>query len=157
MFFYLFMHPNEPATPPYKAALPHVAAAAMTDSKQAPIVLRRNNSANLKPVQLASKPAAPKQHTFVVTAYSLGDGYTPSHGITASGERVREGRTLACPKSMPFGTKVYLPKLKHTYTCTDRGGAIKGKRLDIYMEEISEALVFGRQSLQVEIIHGSKN
>jgi 3D (Asp-Asp-Asp) domain-containing protein len=76
---------------------------------------------------------------------------TPTHGITASGERVKAGRTLACPRSLPFGTEVYIPKLKHVYTCTDRGGLIKSGHLDIYVGSVDEAIQFGRQRLEVEI------
>ncbi|MFC4807721.1 3D domain-containing protein [Paenibacillus sp. GCM10023250] len=98
-------------------------------------------------VKRAAKPSGTKRH-FEVTAYTVGDDFTPSHGITASGERVKEGRTLACPKSLPFGTKVYLPALDRTYTCTDRGGMIKEGHLDIYMDSLKEALRFGRRQMK---------
>ncbi|KTS84490.1 hypothetical protein NS115_03715 [Paenibacillus jamilae] len=86
-----------------------------------------------------------------VTAYSLGDGYTPSHGVTASGERVQQGRTIACPRKLPFGTEVYIPSLNHTYVCTDRGGAIKSGHLDVYFKSVSDAEKFGRQWIEVEV------
>lgn len=98
------------------------------------------------------KTEAPsKKEIYNVSAYSLGDSSTPTHGITASGERVQEGRTVACPRELPFGTEVYIPSLDHTYVCTDRGGAIKSGHLDIYFEDIDEALDFGRQHIEVEI------
>ena len=44
----------------------------------------------------------------------------------SNGERwqdyYEEGRTVACPMSVPFGSKVYLDNTE--YTCRDRGGAI---------------------------------
>lgn len=91
---------------------------------------------------------------YEVSAYSLGDGFTPSHGKTASGEKVKEGRTIACPKSLPFGTKVFIPDLDHVYTCTDRGGMITEGHLDIYMADRSDALDFGRQQIAVQIKKG---
>lgn len=88
---------------------------------------------------------------FTVTAYTVGDDFTPSHGITASGEKVREGRTLACPRSLPFGTEIYIPYLERTYVCTDRGGRIKAGKLDVYMGSRKEALDFGKRKLNVII------
>lgn len=93
----------------------------------------------------------PTAEIYVVTAYSVGDNYTPDHGITASGERVEAGVTVACPKELPFGTRVDIENVG-VRTCTDRGGAIKGKRLDVYIPEIEEALKFGKRELNVSII-----
>ena len=36
--------------------------------------------------------------------------------------------TVACPSEFPLGTKFYIPELKNTYLCIDRGGLIH--RLD---------------------------
>ena len=88
--------------------------------------------------------------TFEVTAYTAGPESTgkrpgdPGYGITASGAPVRENRTLACPPEMAFGTRVYIPYFDETFVCEDRGGAIKGRRLDVYMESVEDALEFGR-------------
>lgn len=96
-------------------------------------------------------PAQPPQtETYVVTAYTVGDDYTPSHGITASGERVQAGVTVACPRDLPFGTVVNIEGIGER-TCHDRGGAIRGKRLDVYMPTVQEALEFGRQTLEVRV------
>jgi len=72
-------------------------------------------------------------------------------GITASGMRVQEDRTIACPPEYPFGAKVKIEGYG-TYTCEDRGGAIKGNHFDIYMETKSEAFAFGRRNLTAEVI-----
>jgi 3D (Asp-Asp-Asp) domain-containing protein len=72
-------------------------------------------------------------------------------GITASGVKVEENRTLACPPQYPFGTKVKIEGYG-TYTCEDRGGAIKGNKFDIYMETKSEAFAFGRRNLTAEVV-----
>jgi 3D (Asp-Asp-Asp) domain-containing protein len=72
-------------------------------------------------------------------------------GITASGLKVKEKRTLACPPQYPFGTRLKIEGMG-TYTCEDRGGAIKGNRFDIYMETKSEAFQFGRKHLMAEVI-----
>src|SRR3989344_5185309 len=66
-----------------------------------------------------------------------------SDGITASGLKVAEKRTLACPKNYPFGTKIHIAGFGD-FRCEDRGGAIKGNKFDIYMKTKSEAFAFGR-------------
>ena len=73
-----------------------------------------------------------------------------SNGITASGLKVKEGETIACPPQFPFGTKINIGGMG-TYTCEDRGGAIKANHIDIYMETKAEAFDFGRQNLEAEI------
>jgi 3D (Asp-Asp-Asp) domain-containing protein len=74
-------------------------------------------------------------------------------GITASGLKVKENRTIACPKAFPFGLKIKIEGMG-TYTCEDRGGAIKGNKIDIYMQTKKEAFSFGRQHLVAEIVEG---
>ena len=72
-------------------------------------------------------------------------------GITASGVKVQENRTLACPPNFPFGVKIQIEGMG-IYVCEDRGGAIKGNHMDIYMQTKSQAFAFGRRSLEAQII-----
>lgn len=94
--------------------------------------------------------------TYEVTAYTAGTestGKSPEdagYGITASGEKVREGHTLACPQSLPFGTVVAIEGVGDR-VCTDRGGAITEGRLDVYMPTLDDAIKFGRKTLEVTI------
>lgn len=74
-----------------------------------------------------------------------------SDGITASGLKVKEKETIACPSYFPFGTKLKIENMG-TYICEDRGGAIKGNHIDIYMETKKEAFAFGRKNLIAEIV-----
>lgn len=74
-----------------------------------------------------------------------------SRGITSSGLKVEEGRTLACPPEFPFGAKIYIEGVGER-RCEDRGGAIKGNHVDIYMETKSDAFAFGRQNLLAYVI-----
>ena len=73
-------------------------------------------------------------------------------GITASGEKAVEGVTVAMDKSIPFGTKVYIDGVGERIV-QDRGGAIKGNRIDLYFDSHQEALNFGRQTKQVTILN----
>ncbi|MEI8344402.1 MAG: 3D domain-containing protein [Candidatus Moraniibacteriota bacterium] len=72
-------------------------------------------------------------------------------GITASGLKVKAKRTIACPASFPFGVKLKIEGYG-TFVCEDRGGAIKGNHIDIYVETKKEAFAFGRRSLSAEIV-----
>lgn len=90
-----------------------------------------------------------------VTAYTAGyesTGKTPEHplyGVTASGEMVRRGTVAAC-RAIPYGTRVYIPNYGYG-TVQDRGGAITEGCLDVYMEDLEEALEWGRQFVEVRI------
>ncbi len=74
-----------------------------------------------------------------------------SDGITASGIKVAEKRTLACAPNLPFGTKIAIDGMGE-FRCEDRGGAIKGNKIDIYMETKAEAFAFGRRNLTARVI-----
>lgn len=55
---------------------------------------------------------------------------------TASGAYPKEGVTVAASKQFPFGTKLYIEGVGYR-TVQDRGGAIKGNKLDIYVSNHS--------------------
>jgi 3D (Asp-Asp-Asp) domain-containing protein len=103
------------------------------------------------------EPANPKMY-FEVTAYTAGYESTQKrkgdkgYGITASGTTVKEGRTIACPPSLEFGTKLNIESVG-LRICEDRGGAIKNGHLDLYMTSLDAAIAFGRKTLLVEILN----
>ena len=72
-----------------------------------------------------------------------------SDGITASGVKATEGRTVAADH-LPFGTIVRINGQE--YIVEDRFGGGYADRLDIYMEHEADAWHFGRQYLEVEIV-----
>jgi 3D (Asp-Asp-Asp) domain-containing protein len=54
--------------------------------------------------------------------------------ITASGYKLKPedaGKIVACPPEFTLGTKFYIHGVGEV-RCEDRGGAIKGKRLDLW-------------------------
>ena len=71
-------------------------------------------------------------------------------GITASGKTARANHTIAADTSvLPFGTEVYIDGQK--YVVEDRGGAIKGNKIDIYFDSHTEANNFGVKYKEVFI------
>lgn len=87
-----------------------------------------------------------------VSAYTAAaDECGKSDGITASGARVKENETIACPRQFPFGTKLFIEGFG-TYICQDRGGAIKGNKVDMYMKTKAQAFAFGRRNLLAHVV-----
>ena len=72
-------------------------------------------------------------------------------GTTASGTKATAGRTVAMSSKYSFGTKVEI-KGMGTYVVEDRGGAIKGNKIDIYFGSHQEALNFGRRTVYLRVI-----
>lgn len=65
-----------------------------------------------------------------------------ANGITATGTTAVEGRTIAVdPSVIPYGTQVIING--NVYTAEDCGGAIKGNRIDIYMNSHEACLSQG--------------
>ncbi len=94
----------------------------------------------------------PETFTINASAYTAAaDECGKSDGITASGNMVKQNHTLACPRGYEFGTEIFIEGMG-TYTCEDRGGAIKGNHFDIYMETKSEAFAFGRRNLVAYVV-----
>ena len=83
--------------------------------------------------------------TFEVTAYCGGRCCNGKWaGQTASGATPCEGRTCAASNKYPFGTRIQLDGIG-TFTVEDRGGAISGNRIDIFMNSHNAANNFGRR------------
>jgi 3D (Asp-Asp-Asp) domain-containing protein len=51
---------------------------------------------------------------------------------------------------IPLGTEIIING--NTYVAEDTGSAIKGNRIDIYFDSHSEALKFGRQTIDIEVL-----
>jgi 3D (Asp-Asp-Asp) domain-containing protein len=90
--------------------------------------------------------------TINASAYTAAaDECGKSDGVTSSGIRAKEGRTIACPASFPFGAKINIEGMG-TFVCEDRGGAIKGNKVDIFMKTKAEAFAFGRRNLTAKVV-----
>lgn len=110
--------------------------------------------AKWKVKQTAKWDKLPKESfTINASAYTASaDECGNDKGITSSGIKVQVNRTIACPPEFPFGAKLEIEGMG-TYICEDRGGAIKGNKIDIYMETKAEAFAFGRRNLTAKVVN----
>jgi len=91
----------------------------------------------LKNVTLTAYTAGPES-----TGKDVGD---KGYGVTASGTTVEEGRTIAVDTSViPMGWWVYIEGVG-LRRAEDKGGAIKGKKIDVYFDSVDVATKFGRK------------
>ena len=87
-----------------------------------------------------------------VTAYcSCAKCCGKTNGITASGTKATAGRTVAASSQFSFGTKLLINGKE--YVVEDRGGAINGNRIDMFMSSHSAALAWGVKYLPVTVVN----
>ena len=72
-------------------------------------------------------------------------------GRTASGTTATPGRTVAASSQFAFGTKLNIGG--HVYTVEDRGGAINGNKIDIFVSSHAQALQWGVRYLPVSVVN----
>lgn len=89
---------------------------------------------------------------YKITAYcSCSKCCGKATGRTASGTKATAGRTIAAPSKFAFGTKLSLNG--KVYVVEDRGGAIRGNKIDLYVNSHAEALAWGVRYLPVSVVN----
>ena len=89
---------------------------------------------------------------YKITAYcSCSKCCGKTNGRTASGTTATAGRTVAASSKFAFGTKLNIGG--HVYTVEDRGGAINGNKIDIFVNSHAEALQWGVRYLNVSVVN----
>lgn len=85
--------------------------------------------------------------SYVATAYSL-------RGRTASGKFVSKGIIAADPRHLPLGSRVHVQAgaWSGEYMVADTGGAIKGRKIDIWTPSTREAMRFGRRKVKLTVL-----
>lgn len=81
----------------------------------------------------------------------------PEYGITYSGTKARPGVVAVDPRVIPLGSKLYVESLDGTKdygfaSAEDTGGAIKGNKIDLFMESHKAAWRYGRRNVKVYIL-----
>lgn len=114
-----------------------------TSSRSATAVRTSNN--------LPSTTATTDGQIFKITAYCpCAKCCGKTNGITAMGTKATAGRTIAASSQYSFGTQLNING--HIYTVEDRGGAIKGNKIDIFVNTHAEALAWGVRYLPVSAV-----
>jgi 3D (Asp-Asp-Asp) domain-containing protein len=85
--------------------------------------------------------------TFTATAYSL-------RGRTASGRGVARGIIAADRRLLPLGTRVRIDAGHYSgeYLVADTGGAVRGRKIDIWVPNTGEAMRFGRRGVKLTVL-----
>ena len=90
--------------------------------------------------------------TYKITAYCpCSKCCGKATGRTASGTKATAGRTVAASSKFAFGTKLNIGG--HIYTVEDRGGAINGNKIDIFVNSHAEALQWGVRYMTVSVVN----
>ncbi|MDK2563794.1 G5 domain-containing protein [Romboutsia sedimentorum] len=108
------------------------------------VASRESNSRESDLKQSSSKQSDSRQMSVVATAYA-GDS------ITSMGTVPKWGTIAVDPSVIPYGSKIYIPKFGMSFIAEDCGGAIKGNRIDIFMNSESQAQSWGRQSIEINV------
>ena len=110
-----------------------------------------NNSLEQEPSINSSTTIENSKATYsmVATAYTGGS-------LTAMGLKpVRDPNGISTiavdPSVIPLGSKVYVEGYGIAIA-SDTGGAIKGNKIDIYLNSLSECISFGRQTVTVSVL-----
>jgi 3D (Asp-Asp-Asp) domain-containing protein len=103
--------------------------------------------------ELRARPAAPlavrDRMEMSSTGYCL-------RGLMRTGVRTRDGMAAADPRVIPLGSVI---RVSHpdgrpigVFVVMDTGGAIRGNKIDIYMDSCREALDWGRRPVVTEVL-----
>jgi len=121
-------------------------AAAEVKLPPAPVVIE-SEPGPPPPPALKNAEALVAAQMFTATAYAL-------RGRTSSGLMVARGLIAADGRVLPLGTHVRLEAGAYSgeYVVADRGGAVRGRKIDIWMPSAREALRFGRRAVKLTIL-----
>src|SRR2546423_3215512 len=149
---YIQQQDPKPAQPNQQTVLPANPATgttASTEAKDAISAVPANSSAEPVTAAPVAKNVEPLVlgETYTATAYSL-------RGRTASGKPVARGVIAADPRVLPLGTRVRIDagEFSGEYVVADTGGAVKGRRVDIWTPTSREAMRFGRRAVKLTVL-----
>ena len=79
-------------------------------------------------------------------------------GQTASGIPLERGVVAVDPRVIPLGTRLYIEAVDGSWTygyavAGDTGGAIKGNKVDLFMDTNAECIRFGRRQCKVYVLN----
>jgi len=129
-----------------------------------PVTVLSSSSPNVEQVTKKGVTFGVKQilSGVTLTSYDAGPESTgkdvghPQYGITYSGTKVLEGRTIAVdPKVIPMGWWVYIEGYGFR-RAEDKGSAVKGKHIDIYFDDAHKSGIGRKKGVTVYIVGPKK-
>lgn len=84
--------------------------------------------------------------------YMQATAYTYTGYRTATGKRPAVGLVAVDPSVIPLGTRLYIEGYGYAQAA-DTGGAIKGDKLDLFMEDRAQCLNWGRRMTKIYILN----
>jgi 3D (Asp-Asp-Asp) domain-containing protein len=112
------------------------------------IASSRGESRNKSIENISSKSSSSSDGTHMrveATAYT-------GHGTTSTGTTPRWGTIAVDPSIIPYGTRVYIPQFGREFIAEDCGGAIKGNKIDIFMNDKGSVYNWGRKHIDIYIV-----
>lgn len=73
--------------------------------------------------------------------------------ITSTGTTPKWGTLAVDPKVIPYGTKIYIPQFDKIFIAEDCGSAIKGNRIDIFMDTEAHCNEWGVKDIEIQILN----
>ncbi|MDD3269390.1 MAG: G5 domain-containing protein [Syntrophomonadaceae bacterium] len=83
--------------------------------------------------------------------YMQASAYTYTGSNTATGKTPEVGMVAVDPGVIPMGSKLYIEGYGYAHAA-DTGGAIKGDKLDLFMEERSQCMNWGNRTVKVYLL-----
>lgn len=79
-------------------------------------------------------------------------GYTHTGNRTATGTIPKRGTIAVDPRVIPLGTRIYVPGYGYG-VAEDTGGVVNGRIIDLFFNTRSEAINWGRRTIQIKILN----
>ena len=140
----LYQQQNPKGQQPGQAVAQTTDAAAKNDSATSEAAVERSREVSSVAVTVAEKA---ESDTFTATAYSL-------RGRTATGAAPTQGIIAADPRVLPLGSRVRIEAGNYSgeYLVADTGGAVRGKRIDIWTPSSRDAMRFGKRAVKLTVL-----
>ena len=129
-----------------------IAEVVVTEPVNKIVQVQKKQTSRAASLPRTSSTATTGGATYKITAYCpCSKCCGKASGRTASGTKATAGRTVAASSKFAFGTKLNIGG--HIYTVEDRGGAVTGNKIDIFVNSHAEALQWGVRYLPVSVVN----
>lgn len=114
----------------------------------------------LDDVAAAARAPGARRATAAALPISYSDGFSATayclKGRMRTGVRTRNGMAAADPRVLPLGSVVRVShpdgRVIGIFVIMDTGGAIRGRKLDLYMDSCREAIQWGRRPVVAQVV-----